>query len=951
VKFLCSIILIVSLVHSLQGQELYGKYLGLEQGLLSEECYDINFDKKGYLIVGTEYGPMKFNGEKFIPICTNLSMERRVMYDFEKDPQGNVYLVNSKSELFKLQDDKAVWIGPKNKIKLSGFYLNFLKLYYTNNHLYIVTKANFLKYSFETQKVREYYKTKFFDAKFVYNSKKHFPIRKYVGNGAFASNLKIEFPESNQHFGKSSNMNWMSREDCIQVGKSTYVLLCMNLFKKTDNQVSQLKFRNILFIEHFHNRIWLCTLDGLLELDSEGNLIHHHFKGEVIGGVAPLKSGGIAVSMNQKGVFISSRINDRVHYNFRPTAAASIHGTNLLGNMEGEVFKYTNYKLEKLVSKSPIHLPWRRAYHDKIVSISQYKGFILITSTLGTSLFSTNFKKLKDFRDPSFSIYSQFTNTENICFLESISLSKINWENLNTTPYPFRLKRFNLSDPKCCALLNDSIAIIGTNTGLVTYNLKTDRLSDPGIFKKEYRITGIQLIGKDKLLICTRFDGVYITYKNKIVRKIPIPCTSISSVLIYKNQIIIQGNNGIYIRSLNLATNSIWLKLFSGETQDIFILDHKILISYKNDLIIKNLSNSKSILKPDIVLNKFQLGNVGLPAFPNSIPANKSISVDIDVLQFDANKLGLYYILKGNNTISQQVEGTKINFDALKSGEYELKIHPVIDGKIQFNNSRTFRFTIEETFWESSVFYIISGVLIISLIFSTFLFVNLRRKRRSAERSELESKLNEYKLLAVKAQVNPHFLSNGLAAIQALILKGDNDLAAQYLAKFSFLMRKILYYSETQFISLNQELQLVDAYLELELLRFRNRFVIQKEIHLSESQLNEFQFPSLLLQPILENAIWHGLKFQENNPKLKISFEVNENQELFVQISDNGPGFNNSGKSEEHLSKGNQLITDRIDALNEQFQKTVASIKISSSNSGTVVAFTFSQQLYQSKQS
>ena len=137
-------------------------------------------------------------------------------------------------------------------------------------------------------------------------------------------------------------------------------------------------------------------------------------------------------------------------------------------------------------------------------------------------------------------------------------------------------------------------------------------------------------------------------------------------------------------------------------------------------------------------------------------------------------------------------------------------------------------------------------------------------------------------------------------------------------------------------------------YLELELLRFRNRFTIRKEINLSEAQLTNFQFPSLLLQPILENAIWHGLKFQENNPRLDISFEINENQELLVQISDNGPGFNESKKSEEHLSKGNQLINDRIDTLNMQFQKNVASMEVISSPSGTSITFIFHPEVYQS---
>lgn len=952
-KSIYSIILIVFFVQPLKGQELYGKYLGQEQGLLSDECYDISYDKKGYLIVGTEYGPMKYNGEKFIPICTNLSMERRIIYDFEKDPQGTVYLLNSKNELFKLENDKAIWIGPKNRAEFHIQNFTFLKLYSTKDALYICDQHAYLKFSFKTKKISRPYTYKD-DAPFafIYNSKKTFPFIKYTGSNVTTNHVVFKFPESNQFMRFENAIAYDSREDHIRVGETTYLLMCMGLFKKTENKVTRLNFNHILFIEYFHNRIWLCTLEGLMELDSEGKLIHHHFKGEAIGGVTPLKSGGIAVSLNRKGIFVSANINNRIHSNITPGAATRFRGINLVGTSKGEVFKFTGSKLKKLLdAPKKIAFPYtNRSFFEGIYNFATHQNNLVINFHKGLVILSPDFKPIKDYRNHHYSNFDLFLSKETICFICRNSILKLDWKRLSTLPYPPNFTTIKLKNVRCGVPLNDSTFLFGTRNGLFKLNLNTDHFSRFDFFKKELSITGIHKIGQDRLLIFTQFDGIYIAYKNKLVRKITPPCISISSSLFYNQLLIVRGNDGIYIKPLNDPRNTVWFKFFSGEADNLFILDNSLLIAFKNDLIIKRLSDYQFVFKPEILLNKFRLGNREMNTLPHSIPSNNPISLDIDILQFDATKLDLYYILKGENTISQQIEGTKINFDALKSGEYELKVHPVIDGKIQFNNSKTFRFIIEETFWESTVFYITSIVLIISILFSILLIINLRRRKRRAERAELESKLNEYKLLAVKAQVNPHFLSNGLAAIQALILKGDNDLAAQYLAKFSFLMRKILYYSETQFISVKQELELADAYLELELLRFRNRFRIRKEINLSENQLINFQFPSLLLQPILENAIWHGLKFQENNPELRILFHLNQNQELIVQISDNGPGFNNSNQSEEHLSKGNQLITERIDTLNQQFQKQVASIEIFSSKSGTTVTFTFSPLFYQRKQ-
>lgn len=953
VKLIGLIILIFLFVQPTKGQELYGKFLDQEQGLLSNECYDINYDENGYLIVGTQYGPMKYNGEKFIPICTNLPIERRIMYDFEKDPNGNTYLLNSQNELFKLQNDKAIWIGPKNLSEFKLPALRFTKLNWTPNGIYICTFSDFLKYSFKSKKVLHYYKfdySKTGEFKFVYNSKKSFPFTRYQGS-RFAKNsndINIEFPESKQAFHFKRILTPDSRESQIKVGNKTYLLICMKLFKKEDNHLTDLDFSRVLFFECFHNRLWLCTFNGLMELDLEGNLIHHHFKGEIIGGVAPLRSGGIAVSFNNKGVFISSNIHDRIHYNFTATSTAHILKKDLVGNMNGGVFRYQDYMLTKIAQSDTLNTKIRVPYQDGIYSISLYKNSLLFNSSNGLSIFTSDLKKIKTIKHFRNIFFESFIDHDNMYFISRVSVTKTAWKNLISLPHPYKSLRIPINYIKCHIRLNDSTVLFGTNTGLLKYNLKTNTYSKFGPFKKELQIVTIHFMDKNNMLVCTRFDGIYIIRKNKIIRKIKSPCISISKALIFHNQLILEGNDGIYIQKSNNSSGLPWIRFFNGETKNICILSDCLFISYKKNLIIKKLADYKLSFKPAIRLNKFQLNNLEIDSFPKLIPPNKSISIDLDILQFDANKLDLYYKLKGENTISQFVEGTNLNFDALKSGDYQLQIYPVIDGEIRFNNSKKFHFTVEKTFWESTIFYILIAVILLSIIVSILLLMNLRRKKRSEERSKLESKLNEYKLLAVKAQVNPHFLSNGLAAIQALILKGDNDNAAHYLAKFSYLMRKILYYSETQFISVKQELQLIDSYLELELLRFRNRFEIRKEIDLSESQLNEFNFPSLLLQPIFENAIWHGLKFQENNPQLLISFKINQNQELVVVISDNGPGFNLSNQNEEHLSKGNKLISERIDALNKQFQKQVASMEVISSESGTKVIFIFSPQLYKS---
>lgn len=944
-KFSCFLVLLLFLTPWVNGQELYGKFLDHEQGLLSQECYDINHDEKGYLIVGTQYGPMKYDGEKFIPICTNLPLERRVMYDFEKAPDGTVYLLNSINELFRLQNDSAIWIKPKNQSQFKPPFNKFVKLSFKPGKLYILCGYYVVRYSFKTNTIERYYQHWKNGSIYTYNSRDEFPFKIYYKKNYLINYTLVEFPESNQKF--KMNLEFDTRESVTKIGDKSYILISMRLFKKKGNHVKLLDYKGIFFCEYFHNRIWLCTMNGLLELDKEGNLIHHHFKGLIVAGVTPLKSGGIAVSFNQKGVFITSDISNRIHYDFTATTVKTIEPLNLVGNLKGEIYKYRDNKLSKVSQTSILKTEVNRSYRDQIVELFPYKQWILCCSGSGITTFTTSFEKVKELNDKKNAIFGLFHYKDHFYLFTRQRITKTTWKDLNSSSYPYNYSsRIALNYFRSYALLNDSVVLIGTNDGLFRYYLNNDKLVRVILPAKDPAVTSVSIINPKKILVSTRYKGIYLMAGNKILQKISSPCVSIAKALFFHGQLIVQGNDGIYIKKLNKSGNREWIKFFSGETTTMFILQKSLLISYKDDLVIKKLSDSYSIHQPKILLNECELAGIKTKRFPTTIPANTPLSIDIDILQFDANKLDLYYKLKGENTITQLIEGTKINFDALKSGKYQLKIYPVIDKQIQFNNSKTFHFTIEKTFWESTIFYIGSAILLLLMIFSVYITLKLRRKKRSAERSELESKMNEYKLLAVKAQVNPHFLSNGLSAIQALILKEDNELAAQYLAKFSYLMRKILLYSEQQFISIGDELQLVDAYLELELLRFRHKFSVQKNVHLKNDELINFVIPSLLLQPILENAIWHGLKDQENNPALNILFEINEKNELVIEIGDNGHGFREKEAGEKHFSKGNQLIQERINALNKQFETPIASLEILSSENGTIVRFVFSPKLY-----
>ncbi len=206
------------------------------------------------------------------------------------------------------------------------------------------------------------------------------------------------------------------------------------------------------------------------------------------------------------------------------------------------------------------------------------------------------------------------------------------------------------------------------------------------------------------------------------------------------------------------------------------------------------------------------------------------------------------------------------------------------------------------------------GVIIIIII------RNRRSLKKQQEQFELVNKITELELKVVKSQMNPHFISNCLAAIQELIYNNNVELAGQYIAKFSYFLRQILNYSDKNYITLSEEIEIIKLNVELEQLRFKNDFEFQLNL-LGNIDLDDVLIPSLITQPFIENAIWHGLLPLKDlrKPFLQISVLLKGNIYI-IEIEDNGIG-RDLGVKQNPKSKGTKLVQDKISSLN-RLQKT-----------------------------
>jgi len=215
-------------------------------------------------------------------------------------------------------------------------------------------------------------------------------------------------------------------------------------------------------------------------------------------------------------------------------------------------------------------------------------------------------------------------------------------------------------------------------------------------------------------------------------------------------------------------------------------------------------------------------------------------------------------------------------------------------------------------------------IWLILLIAGIALLIAFIIRYRISLKTDFHRKMSKVEMRALRAQMNPHFIFNSLASINRYIVKSDVKTASGYLTKFSKLIRLILDNSASDHISLDDEIETLQLYLDMEALRFDHEF--DYEI-IKDEKLDAFnvQLPSMLIQPYVENAIWHGLLQKEEKGKLWVRFRQINDRLLQVEIEDNGIGRQKAGelKSKELVKKksyGMQISSDRIQLINSQYQ-------------------------------
>ena len=301
-----------------------------------------------------------------------------------------------------------------------------------------------------------------------------------------------------------------------------------------------------------------------------------------------------------------------------------------------------------------------------------------------------------------------------------------------------------------------------------------------------------------------------------------------------------------------------------------------------------------------------------------------------------AYKYNLKYIAIKDSILSDEYR-RNIALSEMRSQDEQQKTKIILLQKDQQLNHETLSLQQQKLKSESLIRYILIATTVAFVLIGIFVFRNTDLKRKNEkqrlehelELQQLESKKNniefqqqatELEMQALRAQMNPHFIFNCLSSINRFILINKTEEASDYLTKFSRLIRMALHNSEKPLIKLENELEALRLYLDLERLRFRNAFNYSITF-INTIDVNTVYIPPMLIQPFAENAIWHGLMHKKGIGSLEIQFSARD-KTLTCVIADNGIGRNmaaslNSRSAEKNKSMGVNITAGRLALLNK----------------------------------
>lgn len=306
-------------------------------------------------------------------------------------------------------------------------------------------------------------------------------------------------------------------------------------------------------------------------------------------------------------------------------------------------------------------------------------------------------------------------------------------------------------------------------------------------------------------------------------------------------------------------------------------------------------------------------------------PGQHSISLLFSALNYEDPERTVYeYRINKGNWISLGHD-PELSFNHMEHGEYVVEIIARDNLGNEQEHHLNLYIVIRAPFYQTLWFNIIVLLIVIAAVGLIVGYIFSRKRKIDL----LSAKVKEVEMQILRSQMNPHFLFNSLNSIKGFILENKTEIANAYLTKFSRLMRNILENSRKRMIPLEKELQTLEWYIQLEAARLEHSFEYRMIIE-EGTDIATMMIPPLIIQPFVENAIWHGLRLKAGNGLLRVVVRIQDNT-CSITITDNGIGRaeskkTNGSKDKDHQSVGIDITRERLLFLNARNRLTITDL-------------------------
>lgn len=384
-----------------------------------------------------------------------------------------------------------------------------------------------------------------------------------------------------------------------------------------------------------------------------------------------------------------------------------------------------------------------------------------------------------------------------------------------------------------------------------------------------------------------------------------------------------------------------------NKINNILVQGRQLYLATAEGIVLIDIRDTAILAPPRLYIKSFNSSELpaGEASYFFTLPyKERNIQIGYTGVSFTGGpRLQYKYLLQGGAADTVFTEARSVDFSALSPGSYKLLLWCRRPGGLWTERPATLSFRITPPFWRHPLF--VGGLV---LLLATAAAGGYRKRTRSIRlRAERDARnrqqVAELEVKALRAQINPHFIFNALNSIQSYYSQNDELKANHYMTSFARFIRLTLMHSQSHWLPLNEELDMLRTYIELEQMRFKQLFSFTIEVS-PDIDPKALSVPAMLIQPYVENAINHGLRHIKGRAGILSLKFIKEENTLLCIVSDNGVGIRQAeaGKPVQHTSFGMNINRQRINAINRMYDMDIElevldQSTLSGNTSGTMI--------------